>query len=320
MSRTRIVITGGAGFIGTNLARHFARQNAFEVLVLDNLSAGQTADRIPPQAAFRHGDYTDAQTLGHCLAGADVVVHLAALSGVMDSIEDPGPSFEINVVGSFRLLEAARRAGVGAVIVASTGGALLGEVTPPISETMAPSPLSPYGASKMAMEGYCSAFAGSYGMACAVLRFSNVYGPVSPHKKSAVAAFIKKSLAGEPLTVFGDGTQRRDYLFVGDLVRGIEAAIRQRVTGTYQLGSGRPTSLLELIAALKEVSGQEIRVDHRPARRGEVHSTWCDISKASKEFGYAAPTPLADGLRQTWNWFAENRTEWQHGGALSSGD
>jgi UDP-glucose 4-epimerase len=156
------------------------------------------------------------------------------------------------------------------------------------------------------MEGYCSAFAGSYGMACAVLRFSNIYGPVSPHKKSVVAAFIKKALEGEPLVVYGDGTQRRDYLFVGDLVHGIETAIRQRVTGTYQLGSGRPTSLIELIAALEQVCGRKLYVEHRPSRRGEVHSTWCNISKASQDFGYAAPTPLAEGLSPTWDWFTEN--------------
>jgi UDP-glucose 4-epimerase len=309
MSRTRILVTGGAGFVGTNLVRHLAMQNAFDVAVLDNLSVGLSGDWLPQSVELRRGDFTDPQMLADSLAGVDVVVHLAALSGVMDSVEDPRPSFETNVVGSFQVLEAARRGGVGNVIVASTGGALLGEVPPPISETMAPSPLSPYGASKMAMEGYCSAFAGSYGMACAVLRFSNIYGPVSPHKKSVVAAFIKKTLLGDPLVVYGDGTQRRDYLFVGDLVRGVERAIRQRVTGTYQLGSGRPTSLLELIAALEQVCGRKLDVDYRPARRGEVHSTWCDISKASREFGYAAPTPLAEGLRPTWDWFAENKAE-----------
>jgi len=197
---------------------------------------------------------------------------------------------------------------------------LLGEVPPPISEAMAPAPLSPYGASKMAMEGYCSAFSGAYGMACAVLRFSNVYGPDSPHKKSVVAAFIKRALAGEALVVYGDGTQRRDYLFVGDLVRGIEAAIRHRVTGTYQLGSGRPTSLLELIDALREVCGHGLSVVYRSARRGEVHSTWCDISKAATEFGYAAPTRLADGLRTTWKWFAQNKAAWMPAAAASAAD
>jgi UDP-glucose 4-epimerase len=307
MSQTRVLVTGGAGFIGTNLVRHLARRDAFEIVVLDNLSVGQSAFRIPPGVELRRGDYTDERTLAECLHGIHVVVHLAALSGVMDSIEDPRPSFEVNAVGTFRLLEAARRAEVRNIIVASTGGALLGEVTPPISEAMAPSPLSPYGASKLAVEGYCSAFAGAYGLACAALRFSNVYGPFSRHKKSVVAAFIKNALDGKPLVVYGDGTQQRDYLYVGDLVRGIETAMLHGVTGTYQLGSGKPTSLRKLIFALQEVCGCPLEVTYLPARRGEVHSTWCDISKAAQTFGFTAPTQLADGLRPTWEWFAENR-------------
>ena len=163
-----------------------------------------------------------------CLRGVDTVVHLAALSGVIDSVEDPRPSFEVNVAGSFQLLELARAANVRRIINASTGGALLGEVAPPISEEMAPCPLSPYGASKLAVEGYCSAFAGAYGLSCVTLRFSNIYGPRSAHKKSVVAAFIKSIIREEPLVVYGDGTQQRDYLYVGDLVRGIEAALKRR--------------------------------------------------------------------------------------------
>ena len=316
----KILVTGGAGFIGTNLVRYLAGRGATDIVVLDNLSAGRTAADLPSGVEFRQGDFADGGTLAAALRGVEAIVHLAALSGVIDSIEDPAPSFEINVAGSFRLLEQARRAQVRKVIVASTGGALLGEVTPPISESMAPSPMSPYGASKLALEGYCSAFAGAYGLSCAALRFSNIYGPFSPHKKSVVAAFMKKALAGQPLVVYGDGTQRRDYLYVGDLVRGIETAIARGVTGTYQLGSGRPTSLRELIAALEVVCGQSLEVDYRPARRGEVHSTWCDISRASKGFGFAAPTAVSEGLRSTWEWFVENRAECLRETALVSAD
>jgi UDP-glucose 4-epimerase len=316
MRRGRVLVTGGAGFVGTNLVRRLARREGLEIIALDDLSAGHAAAALPPGVAFRHGDYTDPATLDACLAGVDIVVHLAALSGVIDSIADPRRSFEINVAGSFRLLEAAHRAAVRQVIVASTGGALLGEATPPISESMAPSPLSPYGASKLAVEGYCAAFAGSYGLPCAALRFSNLYGPFSAHKKSVVAAFIKKALRGEPLVVNGDGTQRRDYLYVDDLVCGIEAAIEQGVTGTYQLGSGRPTALTELIAVLEAACGRRLAVEYRPAQRGEVHSTWCDIAKASRAFGFTAPTPLAEGVRATLEWFTANRAEWLRQSAL----
>jgi UDP-glucose 4-epimerase len=273
MGRTRILVTGGAGFIGTNLVRYLATQDEFDLRVLDNLSVGLSAERPPPKVEFRRGDFTDETTLFDCLRGADVVVHLAALSGVIESVEDPRPSFEVNVVGSFRLLEAAHRAGVGNVIVASTGGALLREVRPPISEAMAPSPLSPYGASKMAMEGYCSAFAGAYAMACAVLRFSNVYGPVSSHKKSVVATFIKRALSGVPLMVYGDGSQRRDYLYVGDLVRGIEAAIRQPRHGHLSTGLGPADIAAGIDRRLAE--GLRPRAARRlspgPSRRGSFH-------------------------------------------------
>ena len=305
----RILITGGAGFVGSNLVRHLVAAGSYDIAVLDNLSSVPNA-QVPRDVEFVKGDFTDPDTLARCLRGADAVIHLAAQTGVIDSIANPELTFDLNVAGSFRLLELARKQGVGRVVSASTGGALLGERTPPIDETMAPEPMSPYGASKMAVEGFCSAYAASFGLACASLRFSNIYGPRSAHKKSVVAAFIKGILRGEPLVVYGDGTQRRDYLFVGDLVRNIQRAIDQGVAGTYQLGSGRPTSLLDLMASLERLAGRKLDVRFEPARKGEVHSTWCSIDKAAGDFGYSAPTALDAGLRETWDWFVENQPVW----------
>jgi len=316
----KILITGGAGFVGSNLCHHLLAVGGYDVTVLDNLSAGQSEHRLPAAIKVVAGDYTDRETIARCLRGTDAVVHLAALSGVIDSVEDPEPSFRINVEGSFQLLELARQAKVGQLINASTGGALLGEVQPPISESMAPCPLSPYGASKLAVEGYCSAFAGSYGLPCVTLRFSNLYGPRSAHKKSVVAAFIKSIIRNEPLTVYGDGSQQRDYLYVGDLVRGIELALSQRITGVYQLGFGAPATLNTLIAVLRKVSGREFEVQYRPRRSGEVHSTWCNIEKATREFGYSAPTSLEAGVRATWNWYIENQEIWSRQLVLSASD
>jgi len=315
----KVLITGGAGFVGSNLAHHLVARNC-HVRVLDNLSAGQVDPQLPDAAELIVGDFTDAAVMADSLKGVDAVVHLAALSGVMDSIVDPEPSFAINVVGTFQLLQLARKAGVKRVINASTGGALLGEVTPPISESMAPSPLSPYGASKMAIEGYCSAFSGSYGLPCTTLRFSNLYGPRSAHKKSVVAAFIKMMVRGQPLMVYGDGSQQRDYLFVGDLVFGIEKALRSTDVGVFQLGSGRPTTLNRLIEALFAVSGERTKVSYEPARRGEVHTTWCDISKARGELGFDPATPIEQGLAATWQWFIANRDVWTDDSALTSAD
>jgi UDP-glucose 4-epimerase len=316
----KVLITGGAGFIGSNLCHHLLSVGGYDVTVLDDLSAGQTEHRLPGSIRVVGGDFTDKETISGCLRGVDAVVHLAALSGVIDSVEDPWPSFRINVEGSFQLLDLARRAKVSKLINASTGGALLGEVKPPISEEMAPSPLSPYGASKLAVEGYCSAFAGAYGFPCVTLRFSNIYGPRSAHKKSVVAAFIKNIIREEPLVVYGDGTQRRDYLYVGDLVGGIEVALKRELTGAYQLGYGKPTTLTSLIATLKRVSGRDFGVQHRARRSGEVHSTWCNIDKATREFGYSAPIDLEAGVRATWTWYIENQEIWARQLVLSASD
>jgi UDP-glucose 4-epimerase len=316
----KVLVTGGAGFIGANLIHHLAAANAYRLRVVDDLSVGQGEPDLPAAVEFCRADFTDREAMAANLAGMDAVVHLAALSGVIDSITDPRPSFVVNVVGTFQLLELARNAGVRRIVNASTGGALLGEVAPPIDENMAPSPLSPYGASKLAVEGYCSAFSGAFGLSCITLRFSNVYGPRSAHKKSAVAAFIKRALLGEPLTVYGDGSQRRDYLYVGDLVHGVEAALDSEAIGVYQLGSGCPTSLGELIATLETVAGHPLPVRFEAPRRGEVHSTWCETGKARHTLGFTAETPLAEGLAETWRWFAAKRRDWARRITLSPSD
>ena len=316
----RVLVTGGAGFIGANLVEHLAGTREFRLRVLDNLSVGQSAADLPSSVDFRRADFTDRDAMAASLADIDAVVHLAALSGVVDSIADPRPSFAVNVVGTFQLLELARIAGVRRVVNASTGGALLGEVSPPIDENMAASPLSPYGASKLAVEGYCSAFSGAYGLSCVTLRFSNVYGPRSGHKKSAVAAFIKQALLDKPLIVYGDGSQRRDYLYVGDLARGITAALKANVAGVYQVGSGRPTSLTQLIGSLEAAVGRRLPVCFEAARRGEVHSTWCAVDKARRDLAFTAPTALAEGLGMTWQWFVQNRAAWVGRAIRSSSD
>jgi len=315
----KILVTGGAGFIGSNLVPHLA-EFGHDVVVLDDLSCGQPAPTARPRVRFRRGDFLDLTTLGECLDGREVVIHLAAMSGVMDSVADPAACFATNVEGTFRLLDMARRCGIKQFVNASTGGAILGEAAPPISEAMAPMPLSPYGASKLATEGFCSAYLGSYGLRCLSLRFSNIYGPHSAHKKSVVAAFIKRALRDEPLIVYGDGTQQRDYLYVGDLVRGIAAAIDRGATGTFQLGSGRPTALLTLIQALETICGCKLDVRYAPRRNAEIHSTWCDIGKATSEFAYTAPTTLVQGLRQTWDWFVANSAAWSRQKVLTAAD
>jgi UDP-glucose 4-epimerase len=300
----KILVTGGCGFVGVNLC-HVLVQEGYSIRVLDDESMGKRAFLGELPHDFVLGSITDAETVATALRGVDAVIHLAADTRVMDSIENPAKNFEANVIGSFVILNEMRKAGVKRMVAASTGGAILGEVPCPVHEEIMPRPLSPYGASKLAMEGYLSAFAGAYGFKCASLRFSNVYGPRSFHKGSVVATFFRNIMRREPLTIYGDGEQLRDYVYVIDLVQGILAALQAEVSGVFQLGTGIPTSLNQLIEAIQDVAGPRYQFEvRREAKRdGEIVNTYCDISKAANAFGYDAPTPLRTGLAESWDWF-----------------
>lgn len=301
----KLLITGGAGFVGRHLADYLAGLGTYQVTVFDNESLGDRSHLDLDKVRFVLGDLRDADQVRAALEGQDAVVHLAADTRVMDSIADPAHNFDNNVIGTFNLLQACREHGVGRVVAASTGGAIMGEVPPPVHEDMSPRPTSPYGASKLMMEGYLSAFSESYGVSGCALRFSNIYGPRSFHKGSVVAHFYKRVLSGEPLVVYGDGSQTRDYLYVGDLVEAIRAAVESDVTGPYQLGSGKPTSLNTLIDGMREATGRDLEVVYEDFRAGEVRNTWCQIDRAREAFGYDPTTPLSEGLKVTWEWFRD---------------
>lgn len=301
---TNVLITGGAGFIGRHLADHLTQQDGYEVSVIDNESLGDRKHLDLDKVRFIEGDLRSLDDLRKAVDGQDVVVHLAADTRVIPSIEDPAFNFENNVVGSFNLLQVSRELGVQRIVAASTGGAIVGDVPPPVHEKIAAQPTSPYGASKLMLEGYLSAFNASYGLSTCAVRFSNIYGPRSFHKGSVVAHFFKQILSGQPLIVYGDGSQQRDYLFVGDLTAGIQAAIEKTdATGAYQLGSGGPTALNDLIDVMRKVTGRDVEVIYKDFRDGEVRNTWCQIDKAREGFGFDPRTSLEDGLRQTWEWF-----------------
>lgn len=300
----KILVTGGCGFIGTNLA-HLLVAVGHEVHVLDDESSGNRSALDGLDVEFIKGSVTDPEAVAAAVDRIDAVVHLAADTRVMDSIENPSKNFQSNVVGSFTLLQGMRDASVKRIVAASTGGAILGEVPCPVHEEIMPRPLSPYGASKLAMEGYLSAFGGAYGFKSAALRFSNVYGPRSLHKGSVIALFLRQIINGKELSVYGDGEQIRDYVYVSDLVDGILTALQAEVTGVFQLGTGIPTSLNQLIEEIREVVGPlgDFKVNYIDKRDGEVVNSYCDISKAKAAFGYEAPTPLREGLAETWNSF-----------------
>lgn len=300
-----ILITGGCGFVGANLIARLKELGGPPVRVLDNESMGKYAWIEDLGVDFIKGDLRDAEAVARAVDGVDAVVHLAADTRVMDSIENPSHNFASNVVGTFNLLEAMRAAGVKRIVNASTGGAIIGEVPPPVHEGMVPSPVSPYGAAKLAVEGYLSAYAGSYGLDAVSLRFSNVYGRRSYHKGSVVAAFLRCIADGKPITVYGDGSQTRDYVFADDLCDGILAATDARCSGVYQLGTGIATSINDLIALMDDVTGSDypVEVIYEDFRCGELLHTYCQISKAQQAFGYAPDTRLPEGIAKTWDWF-----------------
>jgi len=305
VTRGRVLVTGGAGFIGVNLAPVLA-EHGFTTRCYDDFSTGHRSDA--ERAGYDEilqGDILDAGALGEAARGCTHVVHLAAQAGVPTSVEDPVADCELNVRGTLHALLAAREAGVAGFVFASSN-APLGEITPPAHEEVVPRPTSPYGASKLAGEAYCSAFAGSYGVPTTVLRFSNVYGPFSYHKGSVVASFCKSAVAGEPLIVYGDGSQTRDYVYVEDLCRGIAAAATAGGTGVLaHLGSGTETTVLEVARLVAERVGGAA-VEHRPARVGDVARSSADISRARTLFGFAARVTLEEGLDRTVRWFQES--------------
>jgi UDP-glucose 4-epimerase len=298
------LVTGGCGFIGVNLISRLVAQGG-RVRVLDDLSLGKREDLASQAVELQVGDIRDRAAVASACQGMDVVVHLAAHTRVVESLSNPELNFEVNAVGTMNVLSACRSAGVRKVIFASTGGAILGEQEPPVHEGMVPRPVSPYGASKLVGEAYCSAFFGSYGLNTVALRFSNVYGPFSYRKGSVVAQFFRDLLQKKPIVIYGDGEQTRDFLYVADLVDAILLAVKNDTPGeVFQIASGRETSLRTLLSAMKEVLPElKFDVRHEPKRAGEILRNYASIEKARRMLGYNPQTSLDDGLRNTWRWF-----------------
>lgn len=299
-----VLVTGGCGFIGANLVSMLLEAGA-RVRVLDNLSVGslQALEDRRDAVEFVEGDIRDLDTASAACRGVDVVFHLAAQPGVIPSILDPETDFRINAGGTFNVLVAAQRQGVRSFILASSN-AVVGEFTLGADETVVPRPLSPYGASKLAGEAYCSAFAGAYGMRTVSLRFANAYGPHSDHKQSVIARFIRLILNGEQLTIYGDGSQIRDFIHVEDVCRAMLLAAERDVAGeVLHIASGRETPVLELVRLLESVVGHELPVVHEPQREGEAYRIAPAVEKAKRLLSFEARIALPDGLADTYGWF-----------------
>lgn len=317
----KILVTGGCGFIGTNLIDLLLSSGGYEISVLDNLSAGSIkylkdvlgSHKLGlPYVDFVKGDIRSMSAVKQACKGVHAVVHLAAHAGVVPSVENPFYDAEVNVSGTLNLLEASRKAGVERFVFASSN-APLGVQSPPMNEDKAPRPLSPYGASKLAGEGYCSAFWGSYGLKTVVLRFSNAYGPWSMHKASVVARFIKDGMSRGTFTIYGDGSQTRDFIYSEDISRAIVGVLESRspdICGeTFHLGTGQETRVRDLAEIIKGLFGGNVETVFEPERAGEIKRNYSDIGKAGKVLGFSPSVSLEDGVKKVFDWFIYQGTE-----------
>jgi len=305
-----LLVTGGCGFIGANLMP-MLRARGHDVTILDNFSRG-SRDYLDDAGAYTivDADIRDEDAVVKAAAGKDAIIHLAAYGSVVESVASPEENFSVNAEGTFRVLNAARRAGVGQVVFSSTGGALIGNATPPVNEQSVPRPISPYGASKLAGEGYCCAFGNAYDMSVTALRFANVVGPISWHKKGAVTAFFKAIMDGNPIRIFGDGAATRDFLYVEDLCRGIIAALEAKKPGfnAYHLASGREVSVKELAEiACKAASAPDHPIHFDPKRKGEVERNFATYDLAKQELGFAPTVSIEEAMARTWVWFQQQQ-------------
>jgi UDP-glucose 4-epimerase len=297
-NRSQVLVTGGSGFIGRRLVRALLDTGA-DVTVADK--------RAFPDDAVRSvvGDLCDPSVVASAVRpGTEVIIHLAAITRVLLSIEDPAGTHALNVTATADLLEQARLKEVGSFVLASTN-AVTGDVgRATINEQIALRPLTPYGATKAAGEMLLGSYAACYGMTGCALRFSNVYGPGMAEKDSFVPRLMRAARDGQGVQVFGDGTQVRDLVHVDDIVAGIFTALRSGFTGPLILGAGESVTVNEIVDAARSVTGKEIPVENIPAKPGEMPAVIVDIS-AAKALGYSPAHDLKSGLATVWPEFSE---------------
>ena len=307
-SGRRILVTGGAGFIGANLVRRLLA-DGWAVRVLDLLVTGRKEYLDGLDVEFVAGDIRIPEVVADALTGVDAVAHLAASGSVVQSVADPASNFSTNVIGTFTVLDQARQADVRRLVFSSTGGALIGDATPPVDERSVPRPISPYGASKMVGEAYGHAFAKSYGLHTVSTRFANVYGPYSGHKGGAITVFFKALHADQPLIIYGDGKASRDYLYVDDICAGIQLGLTADVPAgsVYHLATGVETTVTQLADACRRVVGKpDHPIEFRPPRPGEVNRNFASYDLARAELGFSPTVGLDEGLARTWHWYLEH--------------
>lgn len=299
----KTLVTGGAGFIGSNIAKALLEQG-HQVIVYDNLSTGYRSNLLP-QCEFVAGDVRDQELLKQSMQGIDVVFHLAASVGNTRSIEEPLFDSEVNLLGTIRVLEAVRSAGVSKVVYSSSAG-IFGELKSlPINEDHPVMPDSPYGVSKLAAEKMCLAYSRLYGFQTICLRYFNVYGVNQRYDAygNVIPIFATQFLSGEPLRVFGDGNQTRDFVNVRDVARANLLAAQANVPSTaINIASGTAITINHLIELMGDVLGKKSAVEYCPPRKGDVYHSCADVSAAKSILGYEPTVQIGDGLLEYLEW------------------
>ena len=303
-----VLVTGGAGFIGSHLVDLLV-ETGHRVHVIDTLETGDPAN-LSPSAELIEADICD-DSLGGIVAkiAPAAVFHLAAQVSVAVSARDPGLDAQVNLMGSLNMLQAVLPlADKPRFIFFSTGGGIYGDLSEeelPARESMEARPLSPYGASKLAVESYLRVYGHLHGIDYGIVRPSNVYGPRQDPKGEAgvIAIFAQAMLQGRPVTIFGDGEDVRDYIYVSDLVEGVMAVYRSGRPGPYNLGTGTAVSVNELYSSLGELIPDHPGATHGPPRPGDIPRIWLDVAAAGRDLGWRAGTSLQEGVRRTVEWF-----------------
>jgi UDP-glucose 4-epimerase len=302
----KVLVSGGAGFIGSHTTDAIVAAG-HEVAVLDNLATGKRS-QVNSSARFHEVDLLDVAAVRGVVERErpEIIVHLAAQMDVRRSVADPAFDAQVNLVGFLNLMEAGRVNGLRKVVFSSTGGAIYGEQESfPCDEAHPARPLSPYGVAKFATERYLFFYQKEYGIDYVALRYANVYGPrQDPHGEAGVVAiFCGRILAGQPVTIFGDGTQTRDYTFVGDVVRANLAALDTSSSGSFNIGTGVETSVNDLYAELAKAAGFDKAPVYAPKRAGEQQRSVISAARAARELAWNPAVTLASGLRETLEFF-----------------
>ena len=316
MMKRKLVITGSQGFIATNLILKLAESKNFELHGIDSGIAKSINKKFSKDFIQHHNfDLLDIEKTCEVIDNADVIVHLAAKGNVVESIDNPIENLNSNVISTVNLLEAMRRTNVKNIVFSSTGGALMGNTKPPVNEYSLPSPISPYGASKLACEGYLSAFSNSFQINSIALRFGNVYGKYSSHKVGVINKWIRAALNKQSIDIFGDGTSTRDYIHVDDLCNGLIASIERLLKieninfEKYHLANNREISLLEICQIIEKFTDQKLKKEFKDFRIGEVVRNCSNYSLAKEVLYFEPKKEFYEGICELYSWIKETEFE-----------